>query len=434
MRKLVKKAQKGIKLANITPSYMQLPSLDTSTLKPITYPSGFQTQMDQISKTLTYQSDSDNSNTSQTATSFNNAFQTVNSLIPNVQNSDTYNTVSGGINTLGSAVGQFNPVAGAVISGAGMTLNTVNSLFGKTTSKFSKNNQVFSLLGGSYGGTNANADKATTDSNKKFGLFSSGAQRKAQNNILNTQEQQKTMENIYGTSKNNMSIMNNQRDRINNRYNNQLQGIGNPVSIGKKGFKFPTKEEREKINKIINFPKQQPEEFEDDIDVSAPFDYLFTNKSIYSNSVQQGGDLYTDEANITHFKPSTYQKLQYSKEDYEQYLSDKDIVLDYEIPEYKDGGKFNVIPDGALHARLNHMQSDAITKKGIPVVSEQEGGIVQHAEVEKNEIIFNKEVTKEIERLHKEGTKEAAITVGKIIALQIMENTTDNTGLLNEIE
>lgn len=434
MRKLVKKAQKGIKLANITPSYMQLQSLDTSTLKPITYPSGFQTQMDQISKTLTYQSDSDNSNTSQTATSFNNAFQTVNSLIPNVQNSDTYNTVSGGINTLGSAVGQFNPVAGAVISGAGMTLNTVNSLFGKTTSKFSKNNQVFSLLGGSYGGTNANADKAATDQNKKFGLFSSGAQRKAQNNILNTQEQQKTMEDIYSTSKNNMSIMNNQRDRINNRYNNQLQGVGNSVSIGRRGFKFPSMEERERINKIINLPKQQLEEIEDDVDVSDPFDYLFTNKSIYSNSIQQGGDLYIDEANVTHFKPSEYQKLQYSKEDYEQYLSDKDIILDYEIPEYKDGGKLNVIPDGALHARLNHMQSDDVTKKGIPVVSEQEGGIVQHAEVEKNEIIFNKEVTKELEKLHKEGTKESAIAAGKLIALQIMENTTDNTGLLNEIE
>ena len=433
MRKLIKKARNGNVLSKLQIS--QGIGLDKwNTLAPLTVPTDLMQKLPSI--TAPYQSDSDNTNSSQTATSFNNAFQTVNSLIPNVQNSDNYNAISGGISSLGSAVGQFNPVAGAVVSGAGVTLNAVNSLFGKTTSKFSKDNQMFSLLGGSYGGTNANANKAVTDQNKKFGLFSSGAQRKAQNNILNTQEQQKTLGDIYSTSQNNMSIVNNQGDRINNRYNNQLQGYSNPISIGKRGFKFPTPEEREHINKIINLPKPEPKDvdLEEDIDISEPFDYLFTNKSIYSNTIQQGGDLYTDEANVTHFKPSEYQKLQYSKEDYEQYLSDKDIVLDYEIPEYKDGGKLNVIPDGALHARLNHMQSDSVTKKGIPVVSEQDGGIVQHAEVEKNEIIFNKEVTKEIERLHKEGTKEAAIAAGKLIALQIMENTTDNTGLLNEIE
>jgi hypothetical protein len=37
---------------------------------------------------------------------------------------------------------------------------------------------------------------------------------------------------------------------------------------------------------------------------------------------------------------------------------------------YAEGGKFNVIPAGALHARLHHMENDEhITKKGIPVVS-----------------------------------------------------------------
>jgi hypothetical protein len=26
------------------------------------------------------------------------------------------------------------------------------------------------------------------------------------------------------------------------------------------------------------------------------------------------------------------------------------------VPEFKDGGKVNIIPDGALHANLNHME------------------------------------------------------------------------------
>ena len=80
------------------------------------------------------------------------------------------------------------------------------------------------------------------------------------------------------------------------------------------------------------------------------------------------------------------------------------------------------------------METQGVTKKGIPVITEQEGGIVQHAEVEKNEIIFNKEVTEELEKLHKENSEESAIAAGKLIAQQIMENTNDNTGLLNQIE
>jgi hypothetical protein len=40
----------------------------------------------------------------------------------------------------------------------------------------------------------------------------------------------------------------------------------------------------------------------------------------------------------------------------------------------KNGGKINIIPEGALHARLNHMDVDGITKKGIPVVSKDKNG------------------------------------------------------------
>jgi len=66
-----------------------------------------------------------------------------------------------------------------------------------------------------------------------------------------------------------------------------------------------------------------------------------------------------------------------------------------EVPEFKEGGKMNVIPEGSLHARLHHMENaDGLTKKGIPVVSIAEGGeLEQQAEIELNEIIFNLEVT-----------------------------------------
>ena len=364
-----------------------------------------------------------------------NLFKTANSLLPKTENSNTFNAISGGIDTLGSAVGQINPVAGAIIEGAGVGLNAVNSLFGKKTSKFSKNSAAFSLLGGSYSGSNAIADKASTDQNTKYGLFSGRARKSAENNIQNAKVQQNTINDIYETSSNNNALISNQSDRLYTKYNLQLQGGLNPIHIGKKGLKFPTKDERAKINNIINYRK--PEEPKEDPTLyTTPEDYLFSNKSLYHNPIQQGGELYIGNDGKTHFNPSEYQKLIYSKEQYEQYLQEnnKDILLDYEIPEFKDGGKINVIPDGALHARLNHIDNEDITKKGIPVVTEQDGGLVQQAEVEKNEIIFHKEVTEELERLCKDGSKQSAIDAGKLIAEQIMENTRDNTGLLNQIE
>jgi hypothetical protein len=122
---------------------------------------------------------------------------------------------------------------------------------------------------------------------------------------------------------------------------------------------------------------------------------------------------------------------------------------EWEEPElvitYKVGGKVsdseteetqskNVIPEGALHARLHHMEQDGITKKGIPVVTEEEGGLIQHAEIECNEIIFRLEVTKKLEELSKDGSAESALEAGKLLVKEILENTEDRTGLIKEIK
>lgn len=105
---------------------------------------------------------------------------------------------------------------------------------------------------------------------------------------------------------------------------------------------------------------------------------------------------------------------------------------------YRSGGKLgdtNVIPEGALHAHLNKMEGadEDFTKKGIPVITEEGGKIEQHAEIERNEIIFRKEVTEKLEKLMKEGTDEAALEAGKLLVHEILFNTEDNTGLIKEI-
>ena len=107
---------------------------------------------------------------------------------------------------------------------------------------------------------------------------------------------------------------------------------------------------------------------------------------------------------------------------------------------FKDGGAVNVIPEGNLHARLHHMKdAEGLTKKGVPVV-DKDGN--QQAEIELNEIILHLELTKKLEELCKkfysEETKsrdkeDLAIEAGKLLAKEIMENTEDRTGLMNEV-
>lgn len=116
------------------------------------------------------------------------------------------------------------------------------------------------------------------------------------------------------------------------------------------------------------------------------------------------------------------------------------------VPQFGEGGQLNVIPDGALHARKNNYEGelgDAVTNKGIPVITYNENGeITQHAEIEKNEIIFTKSTTDKLENFFKEYNDATsikdkdliAIECGKFLALEILESTDDKTGLIKTIE
>lgn len=108
-------------------------------------------------------------------------------------------------------------------------------------------------------------------------------------------------------------------------------------------------------------------------------------------------------------------------------------ILNNRLQSFKNGGAVNVIPDGALHKNRHHLEDidekfEDVTTKGIPVITEAKNGdIIQQAEVEKEEIIFNLEVTKKLEELMEKGTDEAAIEAGKLLTDEILRNTIDNT-------
>lgn len=110
---------------------------------------------------------------------------------------------------------------------------------------------------------------------------------------------------------------------------------------------------------------------------------------------------------------------------------------------FKQGGQMNVIPEGALHARKNNMElaeKGEITHKGVPVI-DNDGN--QQAEIEREEIIFNKEVTEKLEKWYKEFKSDEssstekdklAIEAGKLLAKEIIENTDDRTGLIDNVK
>ena len=122
----------------------------------------------------------------------------------------------------------------------------------------------------------------------------------------------------------------------------------------------------------------------------------------------------------------------------------------------KNNPKMNVIPEGALHKnkhKINSVLVDNATTKGIPVIAgdltskngilvNKDGGeITQTAEIERNEIIFHKEVTKKLEEGLKEYNstddpkkkKEIELELGKLLVFEILENTEDRTNLIETI-
>lgn len=115
------------------------------------------------------------------------------------------------------------------------------------------------------------------------------------------------------------------------------------------------------------------------------------------------------------------------------------MPIESEIEKFAEGGKMNVIAQGALHSRKNHLDEvhenlSDVTPKGIPVVSLEEGGeFTQHAEIEGGELVLTKELTSKLEELYKDGSEEAMIEAGKLLAEEIIENTDDKTNeILND--
>ena len=160
-----------------------------------------------------------------------------------------------------------------------------------------------------------------------------------------------------------------------------------------------------------------------------------------TNTLRKQSDYAQDlnKQNLNRYSGNTYQNMAVGKEGLKLPNREMlDAIYAKKVTTFKDGGIIgvdsNVIPEGALHKELNHMEEyneeldKVITDKGIAVVTtDKDGKVEQVAEIEKEEIVFRLELTKKIEELWHEGTPEAMLKAGKLLVKEIMGNTDDNT-------
>lgn len=276
----------------------------------------------------------------------------------------------------------------------------INSIGAKSTQNFSANNDTLEKVGESYGGSKSLISEAVSKANKKYGLFSSG-ERKAANNLIDkARGQQDTMTSISDEYQDQLA---NKSQLAYGRYFMNINGGFQPIRAAKQGA----------ILKRISLRKHK-----------------------------EGGEI-KEKIELQPWQPEIKTIIEF-KEGGE--IKETGIEWQPEIKILAEGGKVeettnqkNVIPEGALHAHKHNMEhAEDLTKKGIPVVDNKGE---QQAEVERNEIIFNLEVTKQLEELHNKYLKEEttqkekdelAIEAGKLLVYEILHNTEDRTGLIKE--
>lgn len=285
-------------------------------------------------------------------------------------------------------------------------LGLINALGGSRSDSITKNDEAFAQVGSSFGGSNFAVDEALKRSGKKYGAFSSGARKDANAEIAEARRQQNSIENIADTASTRNLLQSSMSSINGNARNFALQGgyQQSTVHVGRYGMRF------QRASKIINNIKNKPVEeivkFED----GGQFEYQEAPEENFVWEYQEAPD---------------------------DFIIEKEEI---KVEEFAKGGQFNIIPEGALHARKHNIDIDGITKKGIPVVSESEGGeIVQQAEIEHSEIILRLEVTKKLEELQKKYESdeykksekdEFAIEAGKLLVEEILNNTEDRVQML----
>ena len=276
--------------------------------------------------------------------------------------------------------------------------------------------------------TGTNLSNINKDSARKAGIGASATF----NNIMNSLPGNSMLWGIWGDRTEGFGVSD-EADAMRAGYGGTLDDLHASEDIANKRLLFG----RKKANSYIDSQRKNDEILQNLYTVNT-----MAKNSDYNQNLQhqwQNRIAGQNYLNVTVGKQGM--KLM-SVEDVRKFLSKKEETVKLQNGGEIPGIDTNLLPEGALHARKNNLSDlnpdlEDATKKGIPVMSAEEGGEApvigeQVAEIENNEIIFRLDVTKKLEELRKIGTDEAAIEAGQLIANELIENTQDNTGQITE--
>ena len=274
----------------------------------------------------------------------------------------------------------------------------INGFFGKNTDKFGLDQETLSQVGSSYGGAVNNFNEVAESADKKYGLFSSKARKKANDAIAKAKSDQALMGNIADTASDQRLLVSSTGEQAGLAYSMMTDGGYNQK------YTYAAKQ-----GGVLEWEPEIKLEWEPLIELNWELPKF-----------KEGGNI------------DIVEELEWIPEFKSGGKTEK-----FDIPEIEETNQKNVIPEGALHKNKHHMEHvEGLTKKGIPVIDE-EGE--QQAEIEHSEIIFTLEVTKKLEEYYQifysnEATnkekEQAALDAGKLLVYQILENTEDRTGLI----
>ena len=269
--------------------------------------------------------------------------------------------------------------------------------------------------------TGLNLDNIDKEAGKDAGI--SGAAR-GFNNLMNYIPGNSMIWGAFASKTQNADVISDEVKDIQGAYGDSYSDLESAQKLSGKRFLFG----RRRANKFINEANETNQKMQDIATTNT-----LRKQSDYGNDImQQNLNRYAGTNYMYNAVGKQGMKLM-SIEQAKLILMMRKNVEQKELQIFANGGAINIIPEGARHSRLNHLDEvhddfEDVTKKGIPVVTPTEdGNLEQVAEVECGEIIFSKSVTEKLEELMKDGSDEAAIEAGKLLVKEIIKNTDDKT-------
>ena len=370
----------------------------------------------------------------------------------------------------------FSPI-GTIVGGAMKAVGLVNDILGSSSKGFSADYDTLNQVGGSYGGTTYDIQSASNKAGKKYGLFGSGARRKANREIDEAIRKQQVMAGVAKEAADRASSSTRLSQANTLSLERQLSGgydqrymraakEGTKIQYFKDPFKVILSDIKEFQVELSDVPVilKTGGTLLDKLDEKSKIKFsVILSDPNDSEFLKKGGKIRKNEEGEI-----VPEKCDVCGGDIVVQIHGEPIYLCKEcnkffgvVPfKHKNGGTIkdreievietnttqkSVIPEGALHKNKHHLDEVGIddtelTKKGIPVV-DNDGD--QQAEIELNEIIFTLEVTKELESRYKEFYQEGiseerknelALEAGKLLWKEIIYNTDDRTGLIDTLK